>query len=128
MKTTISIIAAACLCACTAPNKQTPIQPPQTAYTAPAKAFLTDDERQILQNVNLPLTDNEKRMLVAVAKSLTKEELFAGYAKTEVVLLPKWKQKRQRGELTTADINQLSFGLILENEIKRRGLWDEYWK
>ena len=50
MKTAISIIAAACLCACTPTNEQAKIQPPRTAYTAPAKENYWEEKWEEIDN------------------------------------------------------------------------------
>ncbi len=47
MKTTITTIAVACLCACTSTNEQAKIQPPRTAYTAPAQ---TESKEEAILN------------------------------------------------------------------------------
>ena len=73
MKTAISIIAIACLCACTSTNEQAKIQPPRTAYTAPNTT--AKDFKDLAPEKQKEIDEYLARMDTALTKgTLLKEE------------------------------------------------------
>ena len=104
MKTAISIIAIACLCACTAQTKQTPIQPPRTAYTAPHQTtekeiakeqdfyYLSPDKQKEADFHDLP-PDKQKEIdeyLARLDDALTEGKLLKEEDRDAVIRLSKY--------------------------------------
>ena len=86
MKTAISIIAIACLCACTTTNEQAKIQTPRTAHTAPKfsskqKELVAFEIAKEVENAILEgqfLNKEGRNEIIAVVSTLTDAQLLKG--------------------------------------------------
>lgn len=136
MKTAISIIAIACLCACTAPTEQTQIQPARTAYTTSTQQTKIPVPPIISYT---PLTGPAHIQTTEwiTYKGITDDDIidYINYLKQvpnndlEVALFTiTWGVKnKNRPDLPKVESDQLAITFtILISELKRRGLWESF--
>ncbi len=116
MRNAITIIAIACLCACAAPNEQTPIQPPRTAYTAPTEAKDLPADARLLWGT---LEDAKHKY----APENCSDELLLRITHTRLILYQGMKEDGLLDKESDRKIRLLIDPYI--DEAERRGLIDK---